>query len=179
MAEIEKETFEYYIDAYAKSVYALCFSFVKNPFDAEDLSQDVFLSAYKSFDRFDAKNPKSWFLTIAANKCRDYLKSATRRLVVVDTDDLAYIEDGGESAEQATERADADAYVARLCERLKEPYKSAAELYYCRGMTAQEIARQTNENPKTVATRLYRAREMLKFMVKEDDGAWITSKADI
>ncbi|MEA5050050.1 MAG: sigma-70 family RNA polymerase sigma factor [Oscillospiraceae bacterium] len=168
-AEIEKEKFEYYIDVYAGAVYALCFSFVKNTFDAEDLAQETFLSAYKSFDRFDPQNPRSWLLTIAANKCRDHLKSPARKMIVADTDDLAYIEDSAPGAEQAAERSDADDRVARLCARLREPYRTPARLYYCDGWTAQEIAARTGDNPKTVATRLYRAREMLKYIVKEDE----------
>ena len=121
---------------------------MKNPFDAEDLAQETFLSAYKNFERFDAQNPKSWFLTIAANKCRDYLKSPARKLVLSDGEELSYIEDDAPGAEQTAENDDADARVARLCARLKEPYKTPAALYYCRGYTPGEIAAKTGDNPK-------------------------------
>ena len=52
-----------------------------NPFDAEDLTQDVFLSAYKNLSRFDGTYEKAWLSKIAIRKCLDHLKAAGRRTI--------------------------------------------------------------------------------------------------
>ena len=51
------------------------------PFDAEDLTQEVFLSAYKNLSRFDGTYEKAWLSKIAVRKCLDYLKVAGRRSI--------------------------------------------------------------------------------------------------
>lgn len=168
MRKIDIKLFEQYIDDYKKLVYSICLSFVKNPYDAEDLAQETFIAAYRHFGSFDNKNPKSWFCTIAANKCRDYLKSPARRIHPVETQDLAYISDTATPVAEAVERMAADEQTLRLCSRLKEPYRSVAVAHYCRDETLTEISERTGENRKTVATRLYRARNLLKIMLKEE-----------
>ncbi len=147
---------------------------MKNSFDAEDLAQETFLSAYKHLASFDNRNPKSWLATIAANKCRDFLKSPARRVAAVDTEDLAMICDESESVETAVEGKIGDETVRRLCARLKEPYRSVATAYYCFDKTITEISDETGDNPKTVATRLYRAKSLLKTLVKEES-TWSSS----
>ena len=53
---------------------------VKNPFDAQDLTQETFLSAYKKLPEFDGTYEKAWISRIATNKCLDYLKNAAREI---------------------------------------------------------------------------------------------------
>ncbi len=149
-------------------MYTICYSFVKNSFDAEDLAQETFLSAYKHLASFDNRNPKSWLATIAANKCRDFLKSPARRISAVDDADLVMICDERENVETAVETKIGDENVRNLCARLKEPYRSVATAYYCADKTITEISDETGENPKTVATRLYRAKALLQTIVKEE-----------
>lgn len=125
------------------------------------------MSAYRSFGSFDDRNAKSWFCTIAANKCRDFLKSPARRIYAVDSQDLVYLPDEAVPVADEVERRDADGQTLHLCNRLKEPYRSVAVSHYCHNETLTEISARTGENRKTVATRLYRARNQLKIMLKE------------
>ena len=168
VTSIESVTFSDYIEEYKNLVYTICLSFVKNAFDAEDLAQETFLSAFKSFDRFDKRNPKSWFATIAANKCRDFLKSPARRVTAVEASDLEYIADSARSVEDEAEIKFSQEEAYKLCNRLKDPYRAVALAYYCGDLTLSEISKQTGDNPKTVATRLYRAKRLLKFILEEE-----------
>lgn len=168
---IDSGQFENYIEEYRKLVYSVCYSFTKNPFDAEDLAQETFLAAYKNFDKFESTNPKSWFCTIAANKCRDFLKSPARKITAVESEDLAYISDSAPATEAELEVRQGDQNVREVCERLKEPYRSVAVAYFCFDETLTEISHKTGDNVKTVATRLYRAKKLLQVIVKEDP-AW-------
>ena len=171
VTHIESVSFSDYIEAYKNLVYTICYSFVKNGFDAEDLAQETFLSAFKSFDRFDRRNPKSWFATIAANKCRDFLKSSARRVTAVDAADLEYIADTAPSVEDEAEVKFSQEEARRLCGRLKDPYRAVAVAYYCEDLTLAEISKLTGDNPKPVATRLYRAKKLLKIILSEEESA--------
>ena len=59
----------------------------------------------------------------------------------------------------------------RLCGRLKDPYRAVAVAYYCEDLTLAEISKLTGDNPKTVATRLYRAKKLLKIILSEEESA--------
>ena len=72
----EKQYLEYLIKQYQNLIYSICLKSVGNPFDAEDLTQEVFLSAYKNLSRFDGNYEKAWLSKIAVRKCLDYLKAA-------------------------------------------------------------------------------------------------------
>lgn len=83
-------TFNYY---YLSILY-------KNYFDAEDLAQQTFLAAYQNYERFDGNNFKAWLTTIAANKCKDYLKSKTRTNVSLSEKEYESLKDHGDSPEE-------------------------------------------------------------------------------
>lgn len=55
----EKQYLEYLIKQYQNLIYSICLKSVGNPFDAEDLTQEVFLSAYKNLSRFDGNYEKA------------------------------------------------------------------------------------------------------------------------
>ena len=76
-----EEYLEYLIHTYQNLIFSICLKSVGNPFDAEDLTQDVFLSAYKDLSRFDGTYEKAWLSKIAVRKCLDHLKAAGRRTI--------------------------------------------------------------------------------------------------
>ena len=55
------------------------------------------------------------------------------------------------------------------CNSLPEPYKTPAKLYFEDGLTAKEISNQTQAPLKTVQSHIYRAREMLKNMIRKEE----------
>ena len=72
---------------YQKLVYTVCLQFVHNPHTAEDLTQDTFLSAWSSIDRCEPQYYKQWLVRVAANKCKDHLKSSWARRVEAQSDE--------------------------------------------------------------------------------------------
>ncbi len=58
------------MDGYSKLVFSICYRLTNDYFTAEDLTQETFLSAYSSLDRFDGRNERAWLSRIATNKCR-------------------------------------------------------------------------------------------------------------
>ena len=73
--------------AIPKLVYTVCLQFVHNPHTAEDLTQDTFLSAWSSIDRCEPQYYKQWLVRVAANKCKDHLKSSWARRVEAQSDE--------------------------------------------------------------------------------------------
>jgi len=110
-------------------------------------------------------NLKGWLCTIAANKCRDFLTSAARRVRATESEEMQDLMGSAPSAEEEAGVILADEQVYACCDSLPEPYRSVAVAYYCRGETIAGIGARTGENTKTVATRLYRARDRLKAMM--------------
>ena len=72
---------------YQKLIYTVCLQFVHEPHTAEDLTQDTFLSAFSAIDRCEPQYYKQWLVRVAANKCKDHLKSAWVRKVDAPGDD--------------------------------------------------------------------------------------------
>lgn len=154
------------IKEYEKLVFHICFSFTKNYFDAEDLAQETFIAAYNKIDLFDGKNLKAWLSAIAANKCKDYLKSAARRSIPTEESDLDLYASEHTGPEEAALRAVGEEEVRAICEQLDEPYRTVAVKYFCEDVTLSELSRSTGQKLKTLQTRLYRAKKMMKEYVR-------------
>lgn len=64
-----------------KNVYRICFSFMKNAVDAEDMVQETFLKLLSSKKQFESEeHEKAWLIVTASNTCKDELRRWKRRL---------------------------------------------------------------------------------------------------
>lgn len=79
--KINEQQLERLIDTYQNLVYSVCFKITGNHFDAQDMAQETFLSAFKHFETFDGANEKAWICRIATNKCLDLKRKAMNRQV--------------------------------------------------------------------------------------------------
>jgi RNA polymerase sigma-70 factor (ECF subfamily) len=158
------------MEQYGRLVLAVCNSMTGDYYEAEDLAQDTFLSAYKNLDNFDGTNPKAWLVKIASNKCRDYLKSAARRSVPAPRETFDQVGDHTPIPEDAILQRDMEERLEDLCRSLKEPYQTIAIAYFCRHKSAQDIAKETGKNLKTIQTQIYRTKAMLQKLWKEEFG---------
>ena len=63
------------IRKYQSFVYSVSFRYVNNSFDAQDLSQEVFIKVLKNLDKFQGNSTlKTWIYRITVNHCKDYLR---------------------------------------------------------------------------------------------------------
>ena len=151
-------------------VFSLCLRLTRDYFLAEDFTQETFLSAWQSLDRFDGANEAAWLTQIATRKCLDFLRSAPAKRVQATEDDTLYafpapVAQQPESIFFEEHWGDA---LRRACESLREPYREAALGYYCEGIPMAEIARRCDVPQDTVRTRCYRAKGMLRQILKEE-----------
>lgn len=142
-----------------------------NPFDAEDLTQEVFLSAYKNLSRFDGTYEKAWLSKIAVHKCLDFLKASGRKTLPAEDTCFSALPDHALSPEDAYLQNDSEYQIRVLCSRLRSPYREVAIAHFCEELSVTEIARMKGKNPKTIQTQLYRARGMLKKFLEEDQAS--------
>ena len=121
------EEFTGLMQQYQKLIYTVCLQFVHEPHTAEDLTQDTFLSAFSAIDRCEPQYYKQWLVRVAANKCKDHLKSAWVRKVDAPGDDAlpeprgAPGSDADDPAVNLADRAGA-AELEQLVRNLREPY---------------------------------------------------------
>lgn len=166
----KNQLLEHAIEEYGRLILTICNSMTGDYFEAEDLAQDTFVSAYKYLDSFDGENMKAWLTKIAANKCRDYLKSAARRSVPAPYETFDQVIGRAPTPEDTALEKDAEKRLYELCNSLKEPYRSIATAYFCEHKNAQEISKATGKNLKTTQTQIYRARAMIRKLWKEEFG---------
>lgn len=153
---------------YEKFVFTICFQLVRNREDAMDLTQETFVSAFRHIDGCKPENYRPWLARIAANKSKDYLRSAYQKRVIVD---------GGEAAEDLPAQGgpedlcDAAEGIQRIREeisRLGEPYTNVSRMYFLEEKKIDEISVLLSRPKKTVQTQIYRAKQMLRKSLKED-----------
>ncbi len=164
-----EEQFAEFLTKYEKLVYTLCYRMARSPFDAQDLTQDTFLSAYQRLSEFDGAHERAWICKIATNKCLDYLKSASRRIEPAKEETFLELPDRGEDPEAACLLEESRKEVLRLCRQLPPPYNEIAEAHFYEEKSVKEIAAEKGRNPKTVQTQVYRAKALLKKQLKGGD----------
>ena len=157
---------------YQKLIYTVCLQFVHEPHTAEDLTQDTFLSAFSAIDRCEPQYYKQWLVRVAANKCKDHLKSAWVRKVDAPGDDAlpeprgAPGSDADDPAQSVADRAGA-AELETLVRGLREPYGKIAVLYFLEHRETAEIAKLVGRPPATVNSQLWRAKLLLRQQITE------------
>lgn len=152
---------EHTIGQYADMVKHICFVYMKNESDTEDVFQDVFLK-YALFSEpfLSEEHKKAWLIRVAINRCKDVLRSFLRR----NTCPL------DEAAAIAAPSSEDHSQVLEAVMTLPEKYKILIYLHYYEGYSAVEIAGILHKKVNTIYTNLARAKTELKKMLGGDDG---------
>lgn len=156
MSSLRKSRMEF-LEIYNRqvdTVYRVCYSFMKNKADTEDMVQETFLrllSVGKAFE--NERHEKAWLIVTASNLCKDALKNWWRKNENID--DYLNI---------AEEPKQEDGILDMILS-LPDDYKDAVYMYYYEGYTTVEIARNLHCPEATVRSRLSRARNRLQSMM--------------
>jgi len=144
------------IEKYSDMVRRICFLYLKNDADVEDVFQEVFLKFFQNFDTFESEeHQKAWLCRVAFNKCKDLHKSFWRKNVVgIEDRELPY-----ELPEQSE--------VTKAVLELPPDQKELIYLHYYEGRPIPEIAEIMQKNQNTVYSLLRRAKTRLKKKVSE------------
>lgn len=155
-------------------VYTVCHQLVPDVQEAQDLTQETFLAAWRAIDRCPPGHEKQWLARIAANKAKDHLRSAWVRRVNTPGDDVLALEGAppGCQPEQQVLEMLGEEELTRMILALREPYKTPCRLVLLEQHTMAEAAQLCRRPPKTVEAQLYRAKKMLaqQILQRENDG---------
>jgi RNA polymerase sigma-70 factor (ECF subfamily) len=141
-------------DTYADDAFRLAYSYLGSRPDAEDVVQDVFVKLIRSDISISKGKEKSYILTMVANRCKDFKRSAD---VVYNAPFDDAVEVG---SEENFDEDDTEMYEA--VSELPDKLRAAVHLHYYEGYSLKEIADILEIAPSAVSMRLTRAKEILK-----------------
>jgi RNA polymerase sigma-70 factor (ECF subfamily) len=165
----DKSAFDILVRKYQHKVIKVISRYIKDHSEAQDVSQDAFIKAYKALPRFRGDSAfYTWMYRIAINTAKNHLVARGRRLPNVDLDAQEAEQFEGDSAlkeyatpERLLQRDEIQKVVFQTIEQLPEDLKTAIMLREIEGLSYEEIA-ETMECPVgTVRSRIFRAREAI------------------
>jgi len=155
--------FEELVRRYRNDVYGLSYHFLRNREEAWDVSQEVFIKAYRSLGRFrgDA-GIKTWLLRIAANHCKDHFKK--RRVSTVSMDAMPTQDYFPAPSDPAKDLANSElgAAIQQALDSISPKHRMAFVLREFEGMSYRDMAEVMNCSEGTVMSRLHHARKKLQ-----------------
>ncbi len=156
--------FDELMTRHERSVYRLCFRFVKNRDDAMDLTQDVFIKAFENLTAFrgDARF-KTWIYRVAVNHCINYLKKNSREFVEV-TDAIGSVKPSIHRTLLEEERR---VIVRGMMECLPPKQRAILELRMNENLSYEEIATILDRSVSTIKSSVFFALAKLKKLVKQ------------
>lgn len=131
--------------------------------------QDTFLSAYRNIDRCPPESYRPWLCRIAANKAKDFLKSAYNQRVVMEGEEILEAIPANRPPDELAIEQEGAKRIETIIRTLKEPYRNVSILFFLEQKTVEEIARRLDRPPKTVQTQLYRAKRILQQKIREEE----------
>jgi RNA polymerase sigma-70 factor (ECF subfamily) len=145
-------------------VYRVALRMLRNPADADDATQEVFMRIHKSFDTFDATRPLSpWVSRITYNACLQRLRSAQARNVATEPEVFERRSDDHEPGpETAAAGREAGELLHAAMGHLSAQDRALLDMRYREGLSDAELAEATGMPVNTVKTRLFRARKALR-----------------
>ncbi len=150
------------VTQYQNLIYTVCLKITGIPSDAEDLTQDTFVKAYLSLDSFDGIHPKAWLCKIAVNTSLDHLKSIRARPPAEPYEENVKTLEAREDIQRMAEHHETLEQLQQALNSMPAKYATLLRRIVHEGAGVAEIAREDKLSVRTVETRLYRARKMLK-----------------
>ena len=139
-------------NAYADAILRLSYTYLKNTQDAQDICQTVFVKLLAEPREFEsAEHERAYVLRMAANACKDLLKSPWRRRTC-----------GLDAVLEVPAPEAGDGTVLAAVNELPTHYRTVIYLFYYEGYQAAEIGKILGVPTATVHTRLARGRARLK-----------------
>lgn len=144
------------VERHRDMVFRLAYTYLRDPADADDVTQDVFVKLLRSGKRFEGdEHLRYWLVRVTINECKSLFRKPWRRVEDIE----AYAE-----TLQAPSEQHRDLLVRVM--RLPEKYRVPMVLHYYIGHSTDEVARAIKVPAATVRTRLARGRARLKSMLE-------------
>ncbi|MFC1474486.1 sigma-70 family RNA polymerase sigma factor [bacterium] len=168
------EAFDQLVLKYQDRVYSYACRMLRNPETAREVTQDIFLRAYRYIKSFRGDSKfGTWLFTVASSTCKNALAYHGLRArhaanLYVENDEgqelslMEKIPDNSHAPEQGAERAELQRVVRNTIAELPEHYRQVVTLKDINGFSYEEISKIVGCRTGTVKSRLARARLMLR-----------------
>ncbi len=174
--------FEMLVEQHEKIVYNVTLRMMNHSEDAKDISQEVWVKAFRSIANFDERSAFStWIYRIAVNTCIDEMRKRKGKQSFSLDQELEdeegtwkyEVADDGETPEESLLRKETKNEIILALETISEDYKTVFVLRDMQGLSYDEIAEITGLALGTVKSRISRARNYIKeeiFKIWERNG---------
>lgn len=157
---MDTQEYESITTKYLDCIYRVAVNGCKNYADAEDVVQNTFIKLWERNEAFeDEEHIKKWLIRVTVNECNSLWRSAWKRRTT-------YLEEMTSEPVFSTQEKSSLYFAVR---DLPQKYRQIVHLYYFEEYSVREIADIMNLSETAVQTRLLRARQKLKEILKE---AW-------
>lgn len=154
------------VERYSDMILRLSLNYLKSRQEAEDVCQNVFLKYISANIVFQSEeHEKAWMIRTAINACKDILKSAYHKRMVV-TEEVRNC---------AAQDEDAFWEVREAVFALPVKYRIVIYLYYFEGYSTKEIAEMLGKTQNAVSLGLSRGRRKLREMLENNEKGWVSS----
>jgi RNA polymerase sigma-70 factor (ECF subfamily) len=151
------------VTVHSAKVFRLAYRLTGNKFDAEDLTQEVFVRVFKSLATFKPGTLDGWLHRITTNLFLDQARRKQRiRFDALSEDAAARLPGNDPGPERSFEFNNLDTDVAAALEALPPDFRAAVVLCDMEGLSYDEVAHALNVKLGTVRSRIHRGRAMLR-----------------
>ena len=161
----EQALFAQLVERYQNYVFTLVLRFTDSREDAEEISQDIFVKAYRSLADFRGESKFStWLYTIVRTSCITFLRKKRLDITSLDNERTFLQLENQESGFKANtiEQKSRHAMVNKAIRLLSPDDAQLITLFYKGEQSLEEIGRVMGLEPNTVKVKLHRARHRLK-----------------
>ncbi|MFH5181505.1 RNA polymerase sigma factor [Paenibacillus sp. TAB 01] len=160
----DDEAYRLLIERHKHYIYTLVYRMTQHRETAEDLTQEIFIKLYRSLIYFRGESKfTTWLYRLAANVVTDYHRAQKRRPHQTLVDKLkGWFSSREEEPEAVAIQKEEQHTVQRLLSELPDKYRLILYLYHYKQLSYQEISEVTELPLKTIETRLYRGKALLK-----------------
>ncbi|BBH16712.1 RNA polymerase sigma factor SigE [Nocardioides baekrokdamisoli] len=154
-------TWEEIVEQYSDRVYRLAYRLTGNRHDAEDLTQDAFVRAFRSLDTYTPGTVGGWLHRITTNLFLDQARRRQRiRFDALSDERAARLTSGVDPSDMINQTFDDD--IEQALQALPPDFRAAVVLCDVEGMSYEEIADILDTKLGTVRSRIHRGRTMLR-----------------
>jgi RNA polymerase sigma-70 factor (ECF subfamily) len=161
--EGDESTFSIIVQRHKEKVRNIIYLTLGNHDLVDDIAQEVFLTVYKNLGRFRFESQfTTWLYRVTVNKCKDHLRKIRIRHIFLPIKD----NDEEPGYESSPETEDMKEIVHKAIDKLPDKLRIPLLLKDIEGLSYQEIAESVQCEIGTVKSRIFRAREGLKNLLK-------------
>lgn len=159
--------FDLIVERHRRSIYQLCYRFVSNHEDASDLTQDVFVRAFRGLRGFRSRSSLgTWLYRIGVNVCLN--RVAVKRPETEALDDRPHIDLGAEAADDRLLRSERASRVRAAIAQLPRKQRATLILRTYHELSHQEIADVLGSSVGAVKANYFHALGNLKRLLGDD-----------